>query len=643
VRQGASTGKDARFARIWFEIPASRLASTREDTLRDGKWIGFAKGGRFAPYYSDVCLVVNWERDGEEAKRFASGLYGGQHWTRILKNTDFFFRPGLTYPRRADTFNLRALPKGCAFADKGPAVFAADEAALLSLLGVLNSTMISWVTAFRVPVADAARAGISPSFEVGAIQILPIPAAVDARVGAIAKSLLELHRGYARFDESTHDFVAPLLSTADRGCVAAWEAFQARATGQHAPRTLALKAELDDLVFDMYGVSREDRAVIRADVAASGVASPGVRSQDAETTEESGEDEDNKEDDDEASVLHGTLQSVAERLLSYALGCAFGRWDVRVGRSPDRAPPLSEPFAPLPRCSPGMLVGADGLPTTTAPAGYPLDVAWDGILVDEKGHPRDLVARVHDVFVALFGATADDRISELLAILRVPDLRSFFRERFFENVHRPMYTMGGNPPRRAPIYWPLYPRMGRRRAPFGVWLYYHRLSTESLFTVARLVRDRRVAEDDAAMKLRAEKGPLLKGAAARELSDRLEVSEGLTTALKDFESEITRVANLRCVPDFDDGIILNCAVLHDLMPWADAETAWETFGGGKYDWSNIAVKLRTEEAMAFREREHRLAEVAAAKTEAKQARAAKAAAKKAASRAAGGRRRRKGA
>jgi len=77
-------------------------------------------------------------------------------------------------------------------------------------------------------------------------------------------------------------------------------------------------------------------------------------------------------------------------LLSWALGVAFGRFDVRLATGERSAPTEPEPFDPLPVCSPGMLTGDDGLPLSQPPAGYPLAFPADGLLVEQ---PRSLAGR----------------------------------------------------------------------------------------------------------------------------------------------------------------------------------------------------------------------------------------------------------
>ena len=58
-----------------------------------------------------------------------------------LLTTKYFFRPGLTWPRRTNGLSFRALPAGSVFADKGPVVFVSDDdhMSLLALAAVMNS------------------------------------------------------------------------------------------------------------------------------------------------------------------------------------------------------------------------------------------------------------------------------------------------------------------------------------------------------------------------------------------------------------------------------------------------------------------------------------------------------------------------
>ncbi len=186
------------------------------------------------------------------------------------------------------------------------------------------------------------------------------------------------------------------------------------------------------------------------------------------------------------------LARAAHGLISYGVGCAFGRWDIRVGqragetacqrgrtvasRSPgeagEEAPDpaqgargdsaaLGDPFAPLPRCSPGMLQDADGRPLSPAdlPANYPLRPPLDGILVDDPSEEVDITRVVRRALEALFGAATPAIAEELRTALGV-DLRTYQRQSFFD-AHLKAYS---GSQRRVPLYWQGLLRVTRLRA-----------------------------------------------------------------------------------------------------------------------------------------------------------------------------------
>src|SRR5271157_1384044 len=142
---------------------------------------------------------------------------------------------------------------------------------------------------------------------------------------------------------------------------------------------------------------------------------------------------------------------VAE-LVSYAVGCVLGRWDVRFATGGKPAPTLPDPFDPLPVCSPGMLQEADGLPATQNPHGYPLRIDWDGILVDDPDHSDDIIRRVRDVLEVIWKERSDSIEKEACEILGVTDLRDYFRKPGaggFWDDHVKRYSKSR---RKAPIY-----------------------------------------------------------------------------------------------------------------------------------------------------------------------------------------------
>ena len=111
VKQGLATSDDFRFLRITSEVPIRSLVT--------GYWISFAKGGEYSTYYSDLYLLVNWDKNGKQLKAWSESLPGTSHWSRRLANVDYYFRPGLTWSQRTQKgLSIRALPKSCIFGHK---------------------------------------------------------------------------------------------------------------------------------------------------------------------------------------------------------------------------------------------------------------------------------------------------------------------------------------------------------------------------------------------------------------------------------------------------------------------------------------------------------------------------------------------
>ena len=280
------------------------------------------------------------------------------------------------------------------------------------------------------------------------------------------------------------------------------------------------------------------------------------------------------------------LPRLASDLISFSSGCVFRRWDIRFATGHHPTPTLNDPFAPLPAVSPGILLGNDSLPAHTIPADYPLAVAWDGILVDDPGHPDDLVTRLRDVLALIYHGRADAIYQELVDLLvgSGHDLRPYLRSQFFD-FHIKRYSKSR---RKAPIYW----RLATPSGAYAVWLYYHRVDKDTLY---------KVLNDYVLPKLQHEQGRLAAlqfGAGdAPNASQRkaIESQARLVEELQTFRDEVARVAPL-WDPDRNDGVILNFAPLWRLVPnprtWqAECHATWNALCRGDYDWSHLALRL----------------------------------------------------
>lgn len=591
AKQGLATADDFRFVRLWCEVNSGRVVGTIRGSTeeipaltarcltqtRDGKrWIPLAKGGGYSAYYTDVYLVVNWERDGEEIKSFVGP--NGRQASRP-QNTAYYFRPGLTWSLRSQRgLSVRALPAGCIFGHKGPGIFAPQRQAQ-ALLGIANAApFIEFVlmqTAFG-------------SYEVGVLQRTPIPALADEamQLSTLALDCTTLKATLDRANEVSHLFLLPaLLSASEHNLATRLDSWNGHARSVRQ-RIAEHQDELDELAFRLYSIDDDDRRVMLEDVALQ------RRSAQEKVKEEGSRRRRNDEDDeDEVVETHeaiANLRQFVADLISYAVGCAFGRWDVCFATGERAAPELPDPFAPLPVCSPGMLTGDDGLPLREPPPGYPLAIAENGILVDDPGHPDDIVRRVHAVFELAFGEHAEATVREACAMLGVKELRDWFRNpRAFWDEHVKRYSKSR---RKAPIYWLL---QSSKRA-YGLWLYYHRLDADLLYKALTLYVEPKVRLEEGELeRLRAERAAAgAGGAAVKRIEREIDRQEALLAELHDFRDKLERAARLGLRPDLDDGVLLTIAPLHALVPWKPAKAAWDELLAGKYAWSSIGRQLR---------------------------------------------------
>ena len=237
-----------------------------------------------------------------------------------------------------------------------------------------------------------------------------------------------------------------------------------------------------------------------------------------------------------------------------------------------------------------MLSGPGDLPASTSPCGYPLHIDWDGILVDDSDHDDDIIRRVRDVLELIWKGQADAIENEACEILDVPALRDYFRKPGaggFWDDHIKRYSKSR---RKAPIYWLLQ----SSKKNYALWLYYHCLDKDLLFkALVNYVEPKIRLETSRLDALRSQKAASGEsGKEAKRLAKEIERQEDFLSELRDFEDKLRRAANLQLEPDLNDGVVLNIAPLHELVPWKEAKKYWEELLEGKYEWSSIGKQLR---------------------------------------------------
>ncbi|WP_426424206.1 hypothetical protein [Bradyrhizobium genosp. A] len=542
ARAGMQTSNDFRFVRAWWEPVRSN----------DG-WPPFAKGGRYSPFFTDLGLVVNWKKDGIELKAFNGALYGGGHWSRNLRNVELYGRAGFTYPRRLSKLSVSPLPRGSVISIRGSGIYG-PEGDLLAMGGLLSSSPFDYLT--KSMLGRFAH----PQFDNSVLSKVPVPVdflGTSQELAEVMKESILLGRRRFEDKETSHQFLLPislLPRIPSRGSFPQDSDFE------------QLQAKIDEIAFRLYGLQK-DRALI-------------LKTKEEEASFVSDDDDDHEEieenegDEDSEETAQDRIASV----LSWCVGVAVGRFDLRLATGERDAPPEPDPFDPLPTKSPGMLLD-------NAERYH----AHSGILVDDQGHPHDLVQLIEDIL----------RRAKLEI---TTDVRRWLKREFFP-AHLKQYSLSG---RKAPIYWPLSTASGA----YTLWLYYPSLTSQTLYSAVNDFLEgpngklKQVEQEAVALR---NKG----NARSRDEDRKLEALQLLQSELIELRDTLLQIApSYR--PSHDDGVQITAAPLWPLFrhrPWQKLlKETWTKLENGDYDWAHLAFgywpervreKCKTDKSLAI--------------------------------------------
>ena len=583
VKQGLATADDFRFVRTWWEVPAEKRLDAgkgpdwrddirgfqewcKERTKKGKYWVPFAKGGEYSPYYSDIHLVVNWKGDGKEIKNFVNPKTGKLN--SRPQNTDYYFMPGLTWSDRTTSiFSARNWPAGGIFSVKGSAGFF-NNLNYYSL-SLMNSSVFNLLLSLLVGATDAA----ARSYQVGLISSVPFIKPDSESEKRIKNNISNIFKfiTHNKSSEETDLFLFSLFKK--------------------------YKMELD----------LKDQSFIRGNVEKIELILKKIY----------------KIENSELLLPFNTkvinninipAEIAIHNIFLFVFSIIFGRWDIRMAVDPFLVPELADPFDPLPVCPPATLVGPDGLPAesgnivseewlkarqnaitlppkgsvskeTIAESEYPIDLPWDGILVDDPGNSRDIIERMRKVMEIIWKDKAYSMEQEVCEEIGVKDVREYFRKPsgFFED-HLNRYSKSR---RKAPIYWPLSTKSGN----YTIWIYYPKLSEATLYGCVNILDEKiKTTENDlqsVKKKLSEEK--------SEELKKEYESLSELLSEIIEMKEELLSVAALPYKPDLDDGVVICAAPLKNLFrlsKWKkELEKHWKALEKGEYDWAHLAMAI----------------------------------------------------
>ena len=497
-RVGMATANNDRFIRLWFEVNRNKfginISSRKEAVESRKKWFPFAKGGEQRKWYGNNDTVVNWENDGFEIQNFKDEKTG-----RIRShnyNLDYIFSSALTWTViGTEKTSFRFCPVGFLYSNSGYGLFCNNEKTKYYLLGFMNSKIAASLLKILSP---------SMGFESGYLRKLPLieSDSLDSIVERVKHCIDGSNAEWDSFEISWDFKKHPLL----RNVSTISEAFT-QWQSECDDRFNQLKAneeELNRIFIDIYGLQDE-------------------------LTQEV--------EDKDVTVRKADLQRDIKSLLSYAVGCMFGRYSLDVEG----------------------LAYAGGEWDSSKYQSYIPDADNVIPITDEEYLDDDIVSRLCAWLKAVCGAdTLEANLDYIAKALGNKGstsreiIRNYFLNDFFKD-HCQTYSVTGSGKR--PIYW-LFDS-GKQNG-FKALVYLHRYTPDTIgnLRIDYLHKMQRVYESE----INRMQDMMDHSENAREVAAASKRKDKLAKQLKEcreYDEKISHLALSRIELDLDDGVKVN--------------------------------------------------------------------------------------
>ena len=542
-KQGLATADNNRFVRVWNEVEKDRIyfdaKDIQESVASRKKWFPYNKGGEYRKWYGNNEYIVNWENDGFEIRHFVDEK--GKLRSRP-QNTAFYFKPSGSWSDITSGTNaFRYKPEGNLFDITGMSFFSTDR--LYYLIGLCNTKIGTEVLKI-----------VAPTIHCQCGDVANIPVIYDKNKADVVNALVDENISLSKDDwdvfETSWDFKKhPLVKLRMAGAYSwgnnapamriesAYKAWEETCEGRFQ-KLKANEEELNRIFIDIYGLQDE--------------LTPEV-------------------EDKDVTVRKADLQRDIKSLLSYAVGCMFGRYSLDVPGLVLAGQPFEEKFVHASNAVTGTgVLGAPGL--LRAPGALYLRTE-DGVkqctfapdvdnvipITDEEYLEDDIIARLCDWLKVVYGAdTLEANLDYIAKALGNKGstsrevIRNYFVNDFFKD-HCQTYSVTGSGKR--PIYW-LFDS-GKQNG-FKALVYLHRYTPDTIGTlrVDYLHKMQRVYESE----INRMQDMMDHTTNAREAAAASKRKDKLTKQLKecrDYDEKISHLALSRIALDLDDGVKVN--------------------------------------------------------------------------------------
>ena len=523
AKSGMTTTDNTRFLRLWEEVNCQKIGfgySNIADTQdMKYKWFPFCKGGDFRRWAGNESFVVNWFNNGEEIRVAAEGATGGR-----LVNIDCALRECLVWTKISSAnISLRMKKQGIFFSDAAPGVFANRET-LYYLLALLNTKYANEIIKLINPTLN---------FVPGAVSSVPVKKDEKnkGKIIEIAEGNVQLSEQDWDSFETSWDFQKHPLFRNVSTISEAFAQWQAECDDRFN-RLKVNEEELNRIFIDIYGLQDE--------------LTPEV-------------------EDKDVTVRKADLQRDIKSLLSYAVGCMFGRYSIyKDGLIFAGEPYSSQAFADKLNDRPGT-ISAEELQRAYRNEGVVVDEMFfpdaDNVIpiTDEEYLDDDIVSRLCDWLKVVYGAdTLEANLDYIAKALGNKGgtsreiIRNYFLNDFFKD-HCQTYSVTGSGKR--PIYW-LFDS-GKQNG-FKALVYLHRYTPDTIgnLRIDYLHKMQRVYESE----INRMQDMMDHSENAREVAAASKRKDKLAKQLKEcreYDEKISHLALSRIELDLDDGVKVN--------------------------------------------------------------------------------------
>ncbi|MEO3939820.1 BREX-1 system adenine-specific DNA-methyltransferase PglX [Paenarthrobacter nicotinovorans] len=498
---GLQTGENNRYIRFWWEVSRNRsgfgYANRAEARASGRKWFPYNKGGEYRKWWGNQDYVVNWEDDGRELAAFKP--------RSVIRNPGHYFSPSVSWSKiSSGDPAFRAYPEGFIFDHAGTSIFAHDDLTRQQLLGICNSSVALELLKAMAPTLN---------FEVGIIAKLPVVLPDSSGpLNEVVEALVTLARRDSNQLETSWEFAAnPLVGEGNKSLseIVASHYEDCYAT---ILRGQELEQRNNRIVAEMYGLVDE----VSTSVSLNKI------SLNRNVVARYGEEE---------RIAKFNSEAVGA-LISYAIGCMFGRYSLE---------------------EPGLILSDQGdslqnfLTKVPNPSFLP---DKDNVIpiVDGEWFEDDIVARFRQFLRAAFGEELfEENLRFVADALGVKDVRDYFVKSFYKD-HWQRY-------KKRPIYW----MFSSPRGSFNALVYVHRYTPSTVSTVLneylREFKGKLDASRQHHERLAAGTGTPRQQAAAQKEVDRL---RNVLLELDEYEHDVLYpLATQQVQIDLDDGVKAN--------------------------------------------------------------------------------------